>query len=391
MSKFRRAFRVTAVAVAIACAPMAGAERYAVQDGRHIIPGVPFVRWSEAKKWRYPDKAYISPSIPAAHAMLLRYWGTDATLIQRREWEEALKKQGWHSEWIEGSSLAEIRALIDHNFPVIVMPAMTPFAHLAEPGIVNAAYLKEIKLKAGRLGMLGLWVPLDELEKFEKRSGTPANDANYLAARVIVGYDQQRKTIFLHDPSLGPVWEVPEEDFDRMWQFSQRRYWVLYPPNYMELLAAKRSAPPPPYAPRTSDNNAAAHYWYGCAHESLDALERAEQELRSGLQLPELGRSSAHLLHLELARVLQLRSKKQEAISEARAALDLMPEDPTAWQFVKSWQHSGGKGKKDEASEAAGKLPSLCAPDAQARFVRSLDVEFNAADVPALGCETWEE
>ena len=388
MRKFHRSLVLTSVSlIAFAFSPPAGAEQPA-QAGRHIIPGVPFVRWSEAQKWRYPDKQVTNPSEPAADAMLLRYWGTDASLVERRNWDEALKKQGWHSEWLQASSLAEIRAVIDRNMPVLVLPAMTPFAHRIQPYVAMMAQFKDVKVKVGRAGMLGSWAPLDDLEKYEKHSGTTANISEYSAARLIVGYDQQRKSIFLHDPSLGALWEVPEQEFDSMWRFSKRSYWVLYPPNYQELLAAKSSALPRPYAPRTPDNDAAVHYWYACALESLNSLDRAEQELRLGLKVPGTEKGTEHLLHLELARVLQLRSKKQETVSELRAAIELNPDDPTAWKMLQAaGQSSGEKNSTAGASEAADKLHSLCNPDAQARFVRSLGVEFDTVEVPALGCE----
>jgi tetratricopeptide (TPR) repeat protein len=218
---------------------------------------------------------------------------------------------------------------------------------------------------------------LDALEHFEEETGLAiTNDSVEFAARVVIGYDQERKTVLLHDPSLGPAWEVPEQDFERMWQFSKRKYRLLYPPNYLEVLSAKTSAPP--YGARAPDNDAAAHYWYGYALESLDSLEEAEQELRSGLQIPGISKGYEHLLRYELARVLNLRGRDEDAIAEARKAIALMPENPAPWDFVAGWARCcGGKNGKKEAAEAEHKVHSLCAAEAQTRFVRALAVDFD--------------
>lgn len=353
------------------------------QSSRHIITGVPFVGWTEARGWKYPDREVLNPSFPAAYAMVLRYWGTDPAILERDDWGKQLQEQGWHFEEKQASSLTELRDLIDRNLPVLVLPAMTPFAHRIQP--MNAIFwngkvrLKDgqsvtLKLKSSRCGMLGFVAALDSLEDTERKIGLQ-QESLYVTARVIIGYDKERKTVLMHDPSLGPAWEVPEQDFEKMWQYSKREYDVLYPPNYFDLLGAKTSALP--YA-RTPDNDAAVHYWYGCALESVDLLERAEEELRSGLQLPYISKGAEHLLRFELAQVLNLRGSHEEAIAEARKAVALIPDNPEPWRLIESVARCcGGKSGKKDAAEAADRVRSLCTKDGEMRFSRALAVEFD--------------
>lgn len=41
------------------------------------------------------------------------------------------------------------------------------------------------------------------------------------AARVVIGYDDERRVMIVHDPSFGPAWEIGYEDFENMWRYNE--------------------------------------------------------------------------------------------------------------------------------------------------------------------------
>ena len=51
----------------------------------------------------------------------------------------------------------------------------------------------------------------------------------YNADRVLIGYDDARRVVTLHDGSFGPAWEIGYDDFDTMWAARGRDFMVARP------------------------------------------------------------------------------------------------------------------------------------------------------------------
>ncbi len=51
---------------------------------------------------------------------------------------------------------------------------------------------------------------------------------------MVVGHDDSRSVIVLHDPTFGPYWAVSFDDFDEMWILSSATVAVSYDPKHRE-------------------------------------------------------------------------------------------------------------------------------------------------------------
>ena len=90
---------------------------------RHVIAGVPFVSFAEARQWDYPDKDILNPSVVAATSMVLRYWAEVGPTPQ------AWTLPAW---WTDDDDQVRIRTLDDlkevvaRDVPVFVSIGLTP-------------------------------------------------------------------------------------------------------------------------------------------------------------------------------------------------------------------------------------------------------------------------
>jgi len=82
-------------------------------------------------------------------------------------------------------------------------------------------------------GVLGRWSHLDTLRTWGDRLGTKGVAGERPPEHpVVIGYDDDRKVVILHDPSFGPAWEVGYDDFEMMWALFDHFYVVMYPPDF---------------------------------------------------------------------------------------------------------------------------------------------------------------
>lgn len=200
----------------------------------HLIAGAPFVRWSDAARLDYQNKSILNPSQAAASATILEYWG--------RSRKELEGKQDPMKDWTDESpglgNLEDIKRLVDRKIPVLISPAFTPHAHrqyMALAGwiasekaggkklngkqqvsleqlfrMIDASYAFENAGPAS--GAFGAWLSLGEYQELENEGAPVVNESVVIASRVVIGYDDARRVLILHDPTFGPAWEVGYDD-----------------------------------------------------------------------------------------------------------------------------------------------------------------------------------
>ena len=143
--------------------------------------------------------------------------------------------------------------------------------------------------------------------------------------RVVIGYDDERRVVTMHDPSFGPAWELSYDDFLTAWTATGASYITAIPHDSTTRAAATA------YPERTVAQRAAEHLVFGVALQAVGRLDDAQRRLRAGLALPGLSRGYEHLLHLELAEVLW----QSEDFEGARVSIDqatrLLPEHWRVW------------------------------------------------------------
>ena len=334
-----------------------------------LILGVPFISWSEAARLDHRNKDILNPSFPASWGMILKYWEQDLTLLKQ---SVMAVPQGWVMERKNGKHLAELKPFIARGIPVFVEPALTPVAHTPSPvvaamaSVMPGAVTGEQADRLGKLmseyggsfsGVLGRMRSLDIFRQLEDLTNMSPWETLLESKRVVVGYDDDRKVVILHDPSFGPAWEVTYDDFEKMWAPHGRIYGVGYPPDYAEVLAKRSTAPP--YPPRTSDQQAAVHFVFGYALSSVGRVVEAEEQIRKGLAIRGIGKGYQHLLLLELALHYGTRGNIEESNRTLQKAIELLPEHDRPWQFLaQNYRHEGWEQK---AADAEGKAEVLCA------------------------------
>lgn len=206
-----------------------------------------------------------------------------------------------------------------------------------------------------------------------------------MSERVVIGYDDGRQVVILHDPSFGPAWEVPYGDFEKMMEVSKglgiTGYQVIRPANAAEASARRASASP--YRPRTPDERAAEHFVYAYALGSVWREADALEQLREGLAIPGIGKGYQHLLLFELAVHEWIEGHTEDAITTALKAAELVPEHFRPWQFLaKAYRDSSAADSAQKASAAADKARTLCSDS------RALNVvgEVLGRDFFVVGC-----
>jgi tetratricopeptide (TPR) repeat protein len=185
--------------------------------------------------------------------------------------------------------------------------------------------------------VLGRIVRFEDLPKIEQEWGInaeqdPMHVAIYGSTRLVIGYDDERNVLVLHDPTFGPAFEMSYDDFMLTWDVLGRRYAGSYPPDYAKVLAKR--GPGKPYRRRTPQEEAAFHYVYGYALNATGRSKEGAEKFRKGLANPRIGRGYQHLLELELAYALAAQGNAQGAIDAALAATELVPQDPIPWRLL---------------------------------------------------------
>lgn len=343
----RNIFHVDALGAALTALPIVLSGQGAATGSPRAVPshalilGVPFISWSEAASLDYAGKNIVNPSVPASQGMVLEYWGQELAVLKSSE----LTLPGWVQQGGDSGSLAALKDYAARGIPVIVCLAITPIAQNAGPAAVATMAMTDTTVRDAfehggpSSGVLGLMVALDTLRRWGQVVGVePLRESVFMACRVVVGYDDARNVVILHDPSFGPAWEVSYHDFDAMWSIWDHFYVATYPSNFAEVLAKR--PPASPYPARTVGQQAAEDFVYGYALASVGRRSEAEARLKDGLAISGLPDGYRHLLLLELARIAEARRDPTTAIALYEQASVLLPEDQWPWLYLgRLYQH----------------------------------------------------
>jgi tetratricopeptide (TPR) repeat protein len=221
--------------------------------------------------------------------------------------------------------------------------------------------LEDLDRNNGSTGILGRMTAFEMFPRIKAEYRWPVDPISESAlvhVRVLIGYDDVKRTVSLHDPSLGPRREISYDDFTKMWKAFGNGYIAAYPNDYLSR-PAKRSASPA-YRSPTTDEQAAAYFLQGYALSSIGKPAAAEEQFRRGLALPGLGKGYRHLFLLELASALYSRAHSDEAVSAAEQAITLLPESSLAWSFLgRVYPQSSVNDAKKKGKDAARKAQML--------------------------------
>jgi tetratricopeptide (TPR) repeat protein len=370
-----------ALAASVTPGPPSAGDQPGVAPARFLIPGVPFVSYADAARLRLPHGAfmYSNPSQTACLAMVLEYWGYRRALLERAE---APELENWESSSGAARSLDDIKALLAKGIPVQVVVALTPYGDRFPDTEQIAETARKVGAAEGpRSGVLGRIVRFEDLPKIEKEWDIdPERDAMHVAiygtTRLVIGYDDERKVLVLHDPTFGPAFEMSYDDFMSTWEVVGRRYAGSYPPGYAKALA-KRSAGKP-YRQRTPREQAAFHYVYGYALNATGRAKEGAQQFRRGLAIPGIDAGYHHLLELELAFALAAQGNARDAIDVAEAAAELVPQNPVPWRLLEYlYTQSPGPDAAAKAGQARSKAEKLATDEGAAKTLsRALPRDF---------------
>jgi hypothetical protein len=362
--------------------PVLGA---AQQPRSVLIPGVPFVPWREAAKvepyWgqRGPD----NPSIRASRAMVRAYW----TIGQDERAPASVLlgccQNAGDFRRDSATSFADLKPLLASGRPVILDLALTADGHqLTIPFFVARGLHKPPRpdwpegVSSRMLGpVMPLWAA-DSFRTAEYLFGTPVMDATDVAERVVIGYDDTRGVVIVHDPSFGPAVEIPLSDFEPMWAATNRLYLTLEVPDAENVIRHRAGAPP--YRDRTVEERAAQLWVQGAMRAALAMAPAAEQDLRAALALPGLGSGYEHLVQLDLGAALIAQQRYGEAIAALRRSVELVPENPRGWELLADAATAAGQ--EDLARDATKKMKKSRQVRDMAAFCRRL-TEAIPADV----------
>lgn len=351
------------------------------QQGASLIPGVPFVSLATAKQLNYVNKDILNPAIAAAQAANIKYWGEDLKLLSTQPGTPGTGWAGWSIEGNNAKSIEEIKPWLNRRIPVVVYTAITPVAHtlfrlapvMAQMGVIPA----ELTLPRGPLsGMLGVMVPLDVFPQIQKAAGVRLLTESVTgSSRIVIGYDDKRRVVLMHDATFGPAWEVSYDDFDRFWEPSGRSYSVIRP---------SKDSPPPSshtaggaYAARTPDQRAAEAYVMGYGLSAAGKPVDSQAKLRQGLAIPGISTGMQHLLQLELGvELLETNSSSADGIMTIQKAITLLPENPMPYVILAN--RYSQEGRTQQAAEARQQSERLCnSQENQAILIRKLPADLN--------------
>ena len=340
------AFVLTVVVVVAGCASAERGREVFEPEGRPAsagdrayLAGVPFVSWNEAARLWFRERDLANPSSHAAFLMVLGYWGQHWALTEDRT---ALAQWGI-TDSDNAPSLGSVKSFLDAGVPVIVPGAVTPLAHLVNP--------------ARSPGFLGAMKPLEA----QPRQWDPL----LASFRVLLGYDDARRVVTLHDPTFGPAWEIGEDDFDRMWALTNRA-WVVMRPHDPRAIVAERQGVPP-YRARTADEQAATDLVFASALATIGRDREAADRLRQALARPDVSDGYRHLLRLELAVNDVNRGRFRVAAAGAEEAARLLPEHSRPWLVAAEAYRRLGRAQDADAAEARARQLAACSEATQVR------------------------
>lgn len=376
-----------------------------------LIAGVPFVGWGEAAQVDYPNKDILNPAVTAVQMMEQKFWGFDPTrfrllaprLFVAADWQSGDNRIGL--------SLDELKRPIASGMPVYVQLTLTPYANplplsasidsslrdhgkapdgrggsnLSRDEVIQLIQLEKLSGALGRMEALETLRVLGTSRGSIKDQWGHTHSAEYLylleslysAPRLLIGYDDERRVMIVHDPSFGPALEIGYDDFDTMWRYSERRFSVSAPEGPGRI-AAKRTSNSP-YPPRTPDMQAALHYVTGYALAAIGRAAEAEEAFARGLAVPKISQGYRFMLAYETARLTAVTHRPDEAIAALRLATDAVPQACDTWTMLaKLYRQNPSLPDADRlAVEADARSKSICSDRAAlAAFVKAIPRDF---------------
>jgi hypothetical protein len=305
-----------------------------------VILNVPFISWDEE---RIPA-GEMNQSDPASLGMMFEYWGEDLSELLAED--ETGDFSNWTMVRKHGTSVKDLKPLIADRIPIMVRPTgLTPFAHPINPFPFELGFSPyPVTCEPTSGSLLGVFVPLDYagLAIGPDSMGLIREDFLW-SARVVVGYDDSRSVVYLHDPTFGPYWEVCCDDFEKMWEVGGRGFYFCYPPDYESVLAEQSLNTE--YTSRSSGHQATVRYVFGYALSSIGRNEEAEVQLRQGLEIEGVEEGYRFLLLLELGVVRAKGGDFEEAIALAKKASKLLPQHHASWFLLSNLYKTRHLGK----------------------------------------------
>jgi tetratricopeptide (TPR) repeat protein len=349
----------------------------------HYIEGVPFVGWGEAADFGYPHNDILNPSYTAASQMVWRYWGVP--LDPDTGWPaEDLPDGGY--ETVKDATLDDLKYQLANDRLVEIFPAITAHAHYLYITVKLMAKFSEeadydLEQTGPTSGMLAEMVSIDAFMNAVSK-GCPKkmiNDSVFIAGRVVVGYDDARQVVIIHDPIFGPDWEVSYEDFQSMWRFAFNSMVVVR----LDGIGFERHPAGPERMVRNADHDAAFALFNGYSLAAVNRLDDAERELRRGVAIEGTSMRYQHLFRVELGSLLADTGRLDEAVEVLRKAVDVYPHHFRAWgELGNAYRDIGGRESRRSAQKAYARMEKLCSDKAQGRVAQELGKDFFV-----LGCK----
>ena len=309
--------------------------------GKFLIAGVPFVSYSQARRWLDPDRDTVHPSVPASAVMVQKYWADEPE--HSAPLGDSMPET--HSDWKRGEAvdlkkggagcIDDLKARIADGYPVVLSSGLTPVGHPITPiHLMTDTIPDEVRKQIGPHSGI---VPTMLSYQLAGEVTTPApgifTESLFLAWRVAIGYDDEREVLHFHDPSFGPAWEVGYEVFQRIVAaVTTSACWVPTPTDAVSRLGTRPRTGD--YRSKTTSEVAAEHFITGYALACAGQLPEATQRFRQGLSLPGLSPGYRHLFLVELGLHAGFRGDCETAISLLCEAVDLVPENHRAWSLL---------------------------------------------------------
>lgn len=313
-----------------------------------LIAGVPFVAWGDAARLEYANKNILNPAVVATAMMEQKFWGLKP--VKTRLWgPDGFEFAAWqNAPAATGKDLIGLKHAVAQGIPVSVGLTLTPHAH-PESTAASMATLVCGDKAAGHSqspapassGALGRFKSLETLRSLGVKCGATATssdaaqrlefafltDSMHAAPRLLIGYDDERRVMIVHDPSFGPALDIGYDDFETMWRYANRRYAVARPGGQVPASPADAA----PYPPRSADMQAALQFVTGYALLESGRLAEAGQAFAQGLALPGVGPGYRFMLAFEAAHVALADRRIEDTVNALDAATDALPQACPAW------------------------------------------------------------
>lgn len=344
-----------------------------------LISDVPYISYADAIKMDYTLRDSLNPSFPASVGMVLQYYGQSLKLL--KDWDKMIpEKGGWAAaDTHDARGLDELKAAIARGEPVVVMPALTPVAHpfymfeAFHLGLGDKAVEVLGPIEAAGSGVCGRFAPFTTFTKFKAAVGPNGpnlmHESATIACRVLIGYDDTRRVVVLHDPFFGPAREMGYDDFERMWGANTHQCITFAPRKGQD----KRPSKGAPYRALTPDEQASYPYLVGYALVNTGRAMEAMEMLQKAAAVPGISTGRKHVILLELGCAQHELGRHVEALATLEKASFLVPESPVCWTAIAHVSETvGGEGWREKSSAARERAESLAKDKTAAKKVAEL-------------------